>query len=82
MVLVVIVSIMKKILETLIRKWADYYLEIFVIMIGILGAYSLNSWNEERKERVTELTSLRNLKSEFIFNHVKFIEHKKVMMKY
>jgi len=46
-------------------------------MIGILGAYSLNSWNEERKERVTELTSLRNLKSEFIFNHIKFIEHKK-----
>ncbi len=74
---------MKKILETLKRKWAEYLLEIFVIMIGILGAYSLNSWNEERKERVTELTSLRNLKSEFIFNHIKFIEqikgHEKVL---
>jgi len=43
---------MRKILETLKRKWAEYILEITVIIIGILGAYSLNQWktslNEER----------------------------------
>ena len=42
---------MKKILETVRSKWAEYLLEILVIMIGILGAYSLNQWNISRNEQ-------------------------------
>ena len=53
---------MKKILDTFRRKWAEYLLEIMVIMIGILGAFSLNTWNENLKlqrEEMIMLTSFR-----------------------
>ena len=42
---------MKKILKTLKVKWAEYLLEIFVIIIGIISAYMLTvGMKEERKE--------------------------------
>ncbi len=56
---------MKKILETLKLRWAEYLLEIIVIVIGILVAFGLNEWNDikraetvankERKEIITAL---------------------------
>jgi Family of unknown function (DUF6090) len=52
---------MKKILETLKSKWAEYLLEILVIMIGILGAYALNNWNQERNDRKSEIKLLSQL---------------------
>ena len=55
---------MKKIIETLKLKWAEYLLEVFVIIIGILGAFSLNAWNESRKENDRE----RKLLIELISN--------------
>ena len=54
---------MKKILETLRLKWAEYLLEILVIMIGILGAFTLNNWNEDRKQEVKDREFLISLKN-------------------
>jgi hypothetical protein len=45
---------MKKIIETLKQKWAEYLLEVLVITLGILLAIGLNSRNEWKKERKKE----------------------------
>ena len=56
---------MKKILVTLKQKWAEYLLEILVIVIGILAAFTLSSWNEERISGEKEKTILLSIQSEF-----------------
>jgi len=42
--------------------------EIVLVVIGILIALQINTWNEERKDTKTETRSLFNLKSEFDHN--------------
>lgn len=59
---------MKKIIETLKRKWPDYLLEIIVIVLSIFGALELENWNENRKTKITEQAYLIALKEEFLYN--------------
>ena len=52
---------MKKIIETLRLKWTEYLIEVFVITLGILGAYLLDDWNENRKDAVEGRLYLQRL---------------------
>ena len=59
---------MKKIINHLKENWIRYGFETFVIIVGILGAFTLNNWNENRKLFKEELNVLLALKSEFTTN--------------
>ncbi len=56
---------MKQIITIIKQKWAEYFLEIIVIIIGVLGAFSLNNWKEFREEKSQEFELLQNLKDDF-----------------
>ncbi len=55
---------MKKLLDTLSEKWPEYLLEILVLIIGIFGAFELDSWNEARKERRLETKYLKSINAD------------------
>jgi hypothetical protein len=53
-------------------KYLKYAIgEIILVVIGILIAFSINTWNEGRKIRQSEQVILKNLKSELITNKAK-----------
>ena len=45
---------MKKIIKHFKNNWYRYGLETLVVIVGILVAFTLNSWNEARKNRALE----------------------------
>ena len=57
---------MKKILDTLKLKWAEYLLEVVVIVIGILGAFALNNWNDQRVTLKQKQVYISSLKSDLL----------------
>lgn len=55
---------MKRILSILSQKWPEYIIESLVIVASILGAYALDTWNDNRKNQQHEIVILKNLKSD------------------
>ncbi|MEO9871104.1 hypothetical protein [Ekhidna sp.] len=63
---------MKKIFQTFFEKWPEYLLEILVITIGILGAFTLNNWKERSNTQEQVRRSLQNVISELEDDSVQF----------
>jgi hypothetical protein len=59
---------MKKIIVHLKENWVRHGFETLVVTVGILGAFTLNNWNENRKERVMGQYYLESLKKEMEVN--------------
>lgn len=57
---------MKTIFFLLKRKWAEYLLEILVLIIGIYGAFALDNWNEDRQREGQIATKLKALRHDLI----------------
>ncbi len=59
---------MAKLFKHLKENWIKYGFETLTILAGIIGALTIDNWNEERKERVQELSILQQLKGDFETN--------------
>ncbi len=59
---------MKRITSTLSQKWPEYILEILVLIIGIFGAFELDSWNDHLKQLKGKEDYLERLLSNYNSN--------------
>ena len=59
---------MKKIINHLRENWIKYGFETIAILIGIMGALSLENLNEDRNDRKKEYILLQQLKADFETN--------------
>lgn len=58
-----------------IQKYSLYALgEIALVVIGILIALQINTWNQNRLNKLEEKNILKNLKDEFLLNKDQFIK--------
>lgn len=55
---------MRKIISHLKGNWIKYVFETAVVVIGILGAYSLNDWNEQRNLNIKQTLFLESIASD------------------
>ena len=55
---------MKKIVNHLKENWIRYGFETLVVVVGVLGAFSLNNWNENRNNSNTEKAYISRLTNE------------------
>ncbi len=65
---------MKRILITLNQKWSEYFIEVLVITIGILGAFTLNNWNETLKSDADENRFLKEILDNLKEDRVQLLE--------
>ncbi|MGH1384591.1 DUF6090 family protein [Kordia sp.] len=72
----------KSLKENNVRKYVKYaFGEIILVMVGILLALQVNTWNEKRKGRIKEKAILSQLNKEFSKNLASFIPIKEAQLR-
>lgn len=59
---------MREVIKHLREDWYKYLLEVFVLIIGIYGAFAVEEWGESRKEAIQEQQILKQLLSDYESN--------------
>ena len=59
---------MRTIRELLIDRWAEYLLEVIVIILGIIIAFWLQAWEDNRRQEKRSMAYLQELHSDFLQN--------------
>ncbi len=59
---------MIKFFQHLKENWIKYGFETLTILAGIIGAITIDNWNEERKEKIQEYSILQQLQGDFETN--------------
>ncbi|MDG1490823.1 MAG: hypothetical protein P8R43_02950 [Planctomycetota bacterium] len=55
---------MRRAFHPIKSSWYQYFLEVLVIVVGVLGAFALNNWNESRLNRALEQEVLEQLSAD------------------
>jgi len=55
---------MNQFISTIAEQWPNYILEIFVIILGVIGAYMLNKWYENSKNNKKEKLYIQSLRED------------------
>ncbi len=61
---------MKKFIKHLKKEWFRYGLETIVVTVGILGAFTLDNWNENRKTEIVKKEYLKNIRLDLVADTV------------
>jgi len=64
---------MHKIFNHLRTDWYKYLLELIVITAGVLGAFTLNNWNENRKSDIEERRILTEILDNLIEDEIQVL---------